>query len=137
MNSGITERVLELLKEQGKKQSDLCKYAGIAHSTFTNWKTRGTDPKPEHLQKIAEFLGVTVHYLLNGEGATFVDPDIVFKGDGNTYYLDHETAQIAQEMYNRPELRGLFDASRELSSEDIKAVKAMVDHLWHIQHPDD
>ncbi len=137
MNGEITNRILKLLKEQGKKQSDLCQYAGIAQTTFTNWKTRGTDPKPEHLQKIAEFLGVTIHYLVNGEGPTFFDSELPFKGNAEAYYLDPQTAEIAQEMYDRPELKVLMDASRKLSADDIKAVQAMVEHLWKVQHPED
>lgn len=45
------------------------------------------------------------------------------------YYLDEEVVQIAQQVYERPELRMLFSASKNVSPEDIKAVIAIVDRM--------
>ena len=45
------------------------------------------------------------------------------------YYLDDEVAQIAQEVYERPELRMLFSASRKVSADDLKAVIAIVERM--------
>lgn len=45
------------------------------------------------------------------------------------YYLDPETAEIAQEVYDRPELKILFDASRKASKEDIQFVVEMIDRM--------
>ncbi len=45
------------------------------------------------------------------------------------YYLDDEVAKIAQEVYERPELRMLFSASRNVSADDLKAVIALVDRM--------
>ena len=47
----------------------------------------------------------------------------------SNYYLDDEVAQIAQEVYERPELRMLFSASRKVSAEDLKAVVAIVERM--------
>lgn len=47
----------------------------------------------------------------------------------SNYYLDDEVAQIAQEVYERPELRMLFSASRNVSAEDLKAVVAIVERM--------
>ena len=45
------------------------------------------------------------------------------------YYLDPEAAEIAQELFERPELKVLFKASRKVSAEDIKVIQNMVDAL--------
>ena len=38
------------------------------------------------------------------------------------YYENKETAKLAQELLDNPEYRILFDAARDLSPEDLKAV---------------
>lgn len=63
----IIERVYFELAKQNLKASALSAYVGISHAQLSMWKKRGTDPKPMYIPKIAEFLGVTVEYLLTGE----------------------------------------------------------------------
>lgn len=38
------------------------------------------------------------------------------------YYSDTKTAKLAQELYENPDYRILFDATRDLSPEDLRAV---------------
>ena len=42
---------------------------------------------------------------------------------------DDEVAKIAQQVYERPELRMLFSASKDVSAEDLRAVIALVDRM--------
>jgi transcriptional regulator with XRE-family HTH domain len=46
-------------------------------------------------------------------------------GPGQGYYLDPETAQLAQEMFDNPNMRILFDASRKATPEDLKKIAEM------------
>lgn len=48
------------------KDSDVAKATGITKSTFSDWKTGRSKPKQDKLQKIADFFGVTLDYLMNG-----------------------------------------------------------------------
>jgi len=58
------EIYLKLLREKGLRASDVSKATGIPPSTFTDWKTGRSKPKQEKLEKLAEFFGVSVDYLL-------------------------------------------------------------------------
>ncbi|MPN19786.1 LexA repressor [bioreactor metagenome] len=49
------------------KDADVSKATGITKSTFTDWKNGRSTPKLDKLQKIADFLGVTVEYLTTGK----------------------------------------------------------------------
>lgn len=93
--------------------SDVSRETGVSYSTFTDWKTGRYTPKADKMQKIADYFGVTVEYLMTGE-----------KNDG--YYLNPETAKAAQEMFENPELRVLFDAARDASPEDLRVVYDML-----------
>lgn len=45
------------------------------------------------------------------------------------YYIDPQTAEIAQQIYEDKELRALFDAARDASPEDLQAVHMMLKAL--------
>lgn len=102
------EIFLELLEKSGKRASDVSKATGIPASTFSDWKKGKSAPKAEKLQKIADFFGVTVEYLTTG------------KETKPQYYLDDETAAIAQEIFENPDMKSLFDMSRKMSPEKLK-----------------
>ena len=57
--------VLEgLLREKGITASKMLADLGMNKSSVLNWKTRGTVPSGATLQKIADYFGVSVDYLL-------------------------------------------------------------------------
>lgn len=60
----IIERITQIMDTKNLNQSDLCKILGIKDSTFSTWKTRGTDPPAKYILLICEYLGVSVDYLL-------------------------------------------------------------------------
>lgn len=60
---------VQLLEQSGKKASDVSKATGIPSSTFSDWKKGKSSPKSEKLQKIADYFGVTVDYLVTGVDA--------------------------------------------------------------------
>ena len=45
------------------------------------------------------------------------------------YYTDPETARLAQEAANDPDMRLLLDAKRDLSPEDMKVIIDMAKRL--------
>lgn len=58
------DKIILLLKEQGKKQIELCEYIGVKKNAFTSWKAGVNHSYKKHIDKIAEFLGVSTDYLL-------------------------------------------------------------------------
>lgn len=52
-----------LLKEKGLTAYRVAKDTGVTTATLTSWKQGKYTPKAEKLQKIADYLGVTVDYL--------------------------------------------------------------------------
>ena len=61
---GTLDRISFLLKEQRKTQKDLCEAIGIKKNAFTSWKNGSNESYRKHLPQIAEYLGVSVDYLL-------------------------------------------------------------------------
>ena len=67
----IIERIYQLLDQKDKKAVDLCNVLKIRTSTMSTWKTRVNDPPAKYMKTIANFLGVSLDYLLTGEEAPF------------------------------------------------------------------
>lgn len=104
-----------LLDEKGLKNADVSRGTGISNMTLSDWKRGKSTPKYDYMKKIAQFLDVTVEYL-TGE-----------KNDNSEkYYLNDETAEIAQEIFENKELRLLFDAAKDAQPEDLQTVHQML-----------
>lgn len=133
----ITRRIYETLKNQQKRPIDLCRATGISTATLSVWKNTDRVPDTKLLVKVAEFLGVSMGYL-TGNDIQFIDSEAPFHASENdTYYLNREAVEIAQAVYDRPELKVLFDAGRKASKEDIEQAAAMLDYLYKKEHPDE
>ena len=56
----------KLLEEKGLKAADVTRAAGIKSPVFSEWKKGKSRPNTEKMIKIANFLGVSIEYLLTG-----------------------------------------------------------------------
>lgn len=61
------EHYQKLLDEKGLKNADVSRATGVSNMTLSDWKRGKTNPKTETMQKLADYLDVTVDYLVNGE----------------------------------------------------------------------
>lgn len=57
----------KLLSKNGKKAIDVSRATGISPTTFSDWKSGKSAPKQDKLQKIADYFGVTITYLMTGK----------------------------------------------------------------------
>jgi transcriptional regulator with XRE-family HTH domain len=60
------ERLERLIKEKKTSQKAVAEYAGITGASLSEWKKEGTIPRADVALRIAEFLGVSVEYLITG-----------------------------------------------------------------------
>jgi transcriptional regulator with XRE-family HTH domain len=61
----------ELLDKKGLKNSDVSRATGISNMTLSDWKRGKTKPKIDKMKLIAEFLNVSVDYLMTGKEMEF------------------------------------------------------------------
>ena len=110
------DRLKELRTQRGYSQSELAKKLHVSKSTVSMLEVGSRQPSLELMEIIADFFNVSMDYL-NG------------KEDVSKYFFNPETAEMAKELYEREELRVLFDASRNASPEDIMTVARMLKGL--------
>lgn len=106
----------ELLQRFNVTTYQVSKATGISQSTFSNWKSRRNLIRGDKAKKIADYFGVSVEYLMTGEE----------RDSGDKYYINEDTAEIAQAVFENKELRVLFDAAKDASPEDLKTTYDML-----------
>lgn len=106
----------QLLQSYGISTYKFCKETGISQSTISTWKSKRNLISGELAKKIADYFGISVDYLMTGEE----------KEGGEKYYLNEETAKVAQEIFENKNLRVLFDAARDATPEDLKTTYDML-----------
>lgn len=109
----------KLCAEKGVTPYRVCKETGLTTSTISNWKAGRYTPKTDKLQKIADFFGVSIEFLMTGEE----------KEQEPIYYTNDETAKAAQEIFENDKV--LFDVYRSADKERLveyaKRLKALRD----------
>ncbi|MCH5199139.1 MAG: helix-turn-helix transcriptional regulator [Oscillospiraceae bacterium] len=66
----VLKNIFQQLKFQKKSQIDLASYLGITKNVISDWKSGKNKSYMKHLDKIAEFLGVSVDELLGSSSNT-------------------------------------------------------------------
>ena len=107
----FSNRLSALLNEHNINQAELAKILGVSESTVGKWMLMKSLPRMGIIQKLSDYFGVSKSYFLE-ESAE----------NKRAYYLDPETARLAQEVKDDPRYRALFDATRKLSPDAMKEV---------------
>ena len=114
----FAERLKTLRKSRyGLSQAKLADELGVTQQAVGRWEKGLNMPDNSILVKLADYFSVSIDYLQGRDDSP------------QGYYLDEETARIANEMKENPGRRVLFDATRNLSPEKIKQVKDFVDFI--------
>lgn len=107
-----------LMEQKGVSAYEVSKATGIHQSAFSKWKAGISRPNTEKMVKIADYFGVPVEYLMTGEMPS-----------GEGYYIDEDTAEVAQALFESKDMRLLFDAARDASPEDLQMVAQLLERL--------
>lgn len=92
----IAERIIDLAKQQKKRQSDIARFLGVRATTVSEWYKGKHDISASYYPKLAEYFGVSLDYLITGNeprGAPAAAPLQQIIGNNNS----HNTA-IAGDM---------------------------------------
>ncbi|HJD27062.1 MAG TPA: helix-turn-helix domain-containing protein, partial [Candidatus Blautia intestinipullorum] len=87
------EIISDLCKQRGIAITALEKELGFGRGYIGKFKTRGTIPTVKKLQQIADYFGISVNDLMPGN-----------ERSDSGYYINPETAAIAQDIFENKEL---------------------------------
>lgn len=113
----VYDKIKDLCDSHNLAVTALEKELGWGRGSIGKLKNGG-DIASSRLQAVAEYFGVSTDFLLGVQ--TDVQPG---------YYIDGETADIAQEIFETPGMRVLFDAARDSRPEDIQMAADLLKRL--------
>lgn len=119
MRKVFAKNLKRLLALNDKQPADIVKDLGIPFSTVSNWINAEKFPRMGKIELLADYLGVQKSDLTEDKGDAVPEP----------YYMNDDAKEFAEFLYNNPEYRVLFDASRRVKKEDIEFVKQMIDRV--------
>lgn len=99
-------------------QNELAEKLGVSSSTISMYEVGKREPDFEMEEKIADFFNTDLNTLRGRDVES-----------NSEYYLNEESRDAAQFLYDRPEYRVLFDATRKVKPEDIDFVKQMIERM--------
>lgn len=105
----------QLLQSYGITAYKFCKETGISQSTISTWKKKRNIISGEIAQTIANYFNISVDYLMTGK-----------EKEADKYYINEETAEMAQTLFENRPLRVLFDAAKDATPEDLKTTYDML-----------
>lgn len=87
----------QLLKERGVTAYRVAKETGITTATLTSWKQGKYTPKQEKMQKIADYFGVTIDYLMTGKDDSKKEPQLKRKDKKDIKDILSSTEQLLKQ----------------------------------------
>lgn len=120
LNLIIAKNISRYLDSHNKTQNDLAQYMGVTQATVSNWCKGIKVPRMSKIDKICSYFNINRSDLMEERTNNI---------DDASYYLDPDAETLAQEIYDRPELKVLFDATRNVSKDDIQFVVDMLDRM--------
>lgn len=116
----IYDRYCEIRNSKGLKDSNVASGTGIGKSTFSDWKSGRSQPKQDKLQKIADFLGVSLEYLTTGKEKEW-EPKLTKKDERDIKNaLDDFKNQLRTDT-------GIMYDGEPLDEEDQEAILAAIE----------
>ena len=121
------ENFEKLLAERGLKASDVSRGTGLSSTFFTEWKKgKSKSPKPENLQKIANYFGVSLEYLMTGKNSK---TDYLYSDENADLLIE-----ITKNIKNDSEFAKRMGRYMSLLSENKKSVDDMIDLMYSKEH---
>lgn len=113
----FAKRLIELRKSKGISQKELASYIDVSPSLVGMYEQGRRKPSFEILEAIADCFNVNIDTLYGKEEVE------------TSYYLDPSVSEYAQAVKDNPDLRLLFDASKDMSKSDIDFVINTIEML--------
>lgn len=90
----IFERLCE---EKGVTAYRVCKSTGITTATISNWKAGRYTPKQEKMQKIADYFGVSLEYLMTGKETDKKNSELTSRDEKDIKDILSNTEQLLKQ----------------------------------------
>lgn len=117
MKDTLPNRLRQALLNNDMSQTDLAKASGIRASSISDYLTGKYEPKQDKIYLLAKALRVEPAWLMG------------YDLEDSAYYTDPTVNEYAEQLRTNPNMRLLFDATKDMKKEDIDYVVDLVNRL--------
>jgi len=101
------------MEKNQKTQSDIINDLGFNKSAVSTWCNGTRLPRMDKVEALAKYFGINRSDLIEEKSSA--------NDSEPPYYLNDETREIAQEVFENPELRSLFHVAKDIPPEELRA----------------
>lgn len=117
----IQDLIYTRRKQLNLTLEEVANHVGVSKSTVKKWETGFIkNMRRDKVALLAEVLKIPPTSLLTDENVN---------SEHEHYYIDPEAAKMAQELYDNPGMRILFDAAKNVSPEDLKVAAELISRM--------
>jgi transcriptional regulator with XRE-family HTH domain len=98
----------------------LAKYMNVSSATISDWMHGKKMPRVDKLKSLSNYFRINMSDLTDDDDEKLQQDD---------YYIDHETAKVAQAIFDDTDLHALFDAAQNSKPEDLKMAADLLRRL--------
>lgn len=106
----MAKNIRRYLELNDMTQTDLCNALNLKFMTVSDWVNAKSYPRIDKIELMANYFGISKADLVEEHT------------DKDEYYIDPQTARIAQDIKDSKELSALFDVGRSMSPDDLQTV---------------
>ena len=117
-NAIFSKRLRYYLNKYNMTQLELSKRLGVGTTSVYNWCNGIKTPRMDKVDSMCKIFNCNRSDLIEDKPETHEQPN---------YHLDEDAREAADFLHKNPEYKVLFDASRNISKEDIEFVAKMLD----------
>ena len=122
----LSRNIRYLRKKKEMSQDTLAEYLGYkSYTTIQKWETGVSEPPIKQLRKMAELFQVDIDDMAKID----MEKAELHPEESTGYYTNPETAALAQELFDNPDLRMLFDAARDVEPENLQLAAEMLKRM--------
>ena len=104
---------------------DVAEKVGVSEGTISRWESGNiSNMRRDKIVLLAKALNIKPSVIMGWEESSTVPTD-----GQSDWYIDPETAKMAQEVFADPDTRMLFDAARDAKPEDIRLAAEMLKRM--------
>jgi len=122
----IKDIIRERRTAAGLTMKELANKIGVSEGTVSRWESGHiSNMKRDKVALLSQILDIPLELLMGWDEK---EQDATKQQDQN-YYINDDARDIAQFLFENPEYRILFDASRKVKKEDLVIVKELLDRF--------
>jgi len=109
----MAQNIKHYMKINNKTRTDMCNALGVKYTTFSDWVNGNSYPRIDKIELMANYFGINKSDLVENPNNKETD----------------ELTEYLEVLKNRPEIRMLFQLSKDATKEDVEKAVAIIEAL--------